>query len=518
MGQSKREWERRQAEGWSSQGCKFVCAECIEDGAIKRYIIKSATHSKCSYCNACGANICVELDDLLSFIGKGINRHYEDPANEVPYDSGEGGYLIEPTDGWDLICGLGITENNELFDDLSSAFCGNHYVPKKPLSPREHERLRYSWEGFCRQIKHHARFVFCLIKPTEFNDYHEEEFSSPYQILEFAGRYVAESGWIKTIPETTTLFRARHDSKVFRLVMEELGTPPEKFAGQNRMSPAGIAMFYAAEDIETAMKEIQCPDATKPHLAMAEFRPARQLRILDLTNAPNVPGIFDECVPQIREEAIFMGRFLRDLQAEVKPDEQHYEYVPTQVVSEYFRHVFKCSDGRSLDGIRYPSVQKADGICIVLFFNQRALIPPEWAKTESPLTLIKAEWISVSREAEIAFAKTRQRLLSAIHGFVDDYAQEVRLSAIRCGSSLKGTVFGHTLEGHDLALEYEFRTQSAFYDDQTVHLSVRIGHKSWQPKVTIWSNHGTVEDFMTSELHDPLKNKIRACLNKSGRK
>ena len=50
---------------------------------------------------------------------------------------------------------------------------------------------------------------------------------------------------------------------------------------------------------------------------------------------------------------------------------EHIEYVPSQVVSEYFALVFDVSNGECLDGILYPSAIKTNGRNLVLFPTNR---------------------------------------------------------------------------------------------------------------------------------------------------
>ena len=61
--------------------------------------------------------------------------------------------------------------------------------------------------------------------------------------------------------------------------------------------------------------------------------------------------------------------FVRDfVQAVEKDGREHIEYVPTQVVTEYFRRVFRDTDGEPIRGIIYPSSRHEGGKSYVLFF------------------------------------------------------------------------------------------------------------------------------------------------------
>jgi hypothetical protein len=46
---------------------------------------------------------------------------------------------------------------------------------------------------------------------------------------------------------------------------------------------------------------------------------------------------------------------------------EHVDYVPTQIVTEYFRHRFRLSGGGSLDGIKYRSSRTGQPACVLFF-------------------------------------------------------------------------------------------------------------------------------------------------------
>ncbi len=50
--------------------------------------------------------------------------------------------------------------------------------------------------------------------------------------------------------------------------------------------------------------------------------------------------------------------------------------VPTQVVTEYFRHIYQTSDGKSIDGMIYPS-SKTGEKAIVIFTDTNGAIDRE---------------------------------------------------------------------------------------------------------------------------------------------
>jgi len=119
--------------GWQPVGDKYACSKCFEDYAIAEFIRSQGESGCCSYCGR--RRTVAHMEDLLRFISKGILRRYEDPANSVGYDSAEGGYLITPTDGYDLVGEIFEGSNDGLLDDLRSAYASSHWVRQDPLWP-----------------------------------------------------------------------------------------------------------------------------------------------------------------------------------------------------------------------------------------------------------------------------------------------------------------------------------------------------------------------------------------------
>ena len=72
-----------------------------------------------------------------------------------------------------------------------------------------------------------------------------------------------------------------------------------------------------------------------------------------------------------------MGGFIEDFRKPVEKDgREHINYVPTQIVTEYFRSVVKIGGG-TVDGVRYRSSRRKDGICCVLFATAKDVVLPK---------------------------------------------------------------------------------------------------------------------------------------------
>ena len=96
--------------------------------------------------------------------------------------------------------------------------------------------------------------------------------------------------------------------------------------------------------------------------------------ILDLADVPPVPSIFESIRDTLeydpRPSAIFLNYFATELSKPIERDDRvHVEYIPTQVITEYFRTEF-VHEGDKIDGIRYRSARRSDHCSLVLFASQ----------------------------------------------------------------------------------------------------------------------------------------------------
>lgn len=75
---------------------KFCCVNCFDDAEIQDFINSADQTGDCDYCGSKKV-IIAEVCEVGRFIKGGIERVYEDAAEHVPHDSGEGGYQF-PTE------------------------------------------------------------------------------------------------------------------------------------------------------------------------------------------------------------------------------------------------------------------------------------------------------------------------------------------------------------------------------------------------------------------------------------
>lgn len=342
-----------------------VCSDHINDQAIKKYIIEEGQVDTCSYCKK--RTTILELEFLIHFINSGLKFFYDDAGNCMYYESAEGGYHGAPTFLIDDLLNdeIGLEINNSnLQNDIQNAFDSSIvWCKDDPYSERKNEELTYNWNHFKNIVKHNSRYFF-LNTP---------EGKKAFEILNEVGRRVDSLNLFTNISIGTKFFRCRqHDSAEVITDAKKMASPPLKLTkGQNRMSPAGISMFYCAFDKKTACLEtIDQKRTLENFISTAIFTNNAELNLLDFSKLPPVPSIFDKENRVNYYSIIFLKNFINDLSKDIERDgSEHIEYVPTQIVTEYFRFAYEEFTFNHIDGIIYPSSKSEGRNSCVLFFD-----------------------------------------------------------------------------------------------------------------------------------------------------
>jgi hypothetical protein len=377
MGYVKSQAELQAARGYGSSG-KSVCPDHVDDNVLKQLIADYASDASCSYCSVSGtedAPVAAAFDDFMDLFMVGVRHRYGRADDEaVPRDEGE--YVGATTYDSDEVAEDVFHEalddypdrtQDDLLVDILSVMNPDTWVAHNWQWLSDGERLAYGWDSFKELVKHRTRFLF--IRWPKRQPYDPDEMS-PLELFESLVALLNDlPGTTRDIDIDTPLFRGRmylEKPALNDLNAKELGSTPVDKAGANRMSPAGISMFYGATDIDTAVAEVGA-HSSYSWAAVGEFRTVHRLRVLDLTHLPALPSIFD---PDVRsasryEQVAFLRGFVNDLTLPVVLDgREHVEYVPTQVFTEYLRYTFP----DPIDGLRFPSTQ-GPGHNVVLFFD-----------------------------------------------------------------------------------------------------------------------------------------------------
>ena len=352
----------------SSVPDKHICVKHIKDNSIKQFIRKNYSHGYCDYCEK--ELKVVSLEDLLEFIMSGILKFYQDAANFMGYNSREGGYLGRTYSVDDLIQDkIGLeTEPFEVSEDIINSIEEIAWASPDEHYDNESDELKYHWNYFKNLIKHKSRYLF------QSNSYDIKNGSTnAFLILKEVGKITKHLNLIRRLEKGTVLYRCRqhHSSKTVKEI-GKLVAPPDDYAiYPNRFSPSGISMLYSAFDIKTAVLEtLSREDLSKDKITISEFRTNRDIYIIDFNQLPKIPSIFNHR----KIESYYLIRFLYDLVRDFTKDiskdgKEHIEYVPTQVVTEYFRFPFNKNRTNKIEGIIYPSSKNKTESSSVIFWN-----------------------------------------------------------------------------------------------------------------------------------------------------
>ncbi|WP_340645491.1 HEPN-associated N-terminal domain-containing protein [Phenylobacterium sp.] len=359
-----------------------VCDACVSDAGLARFITYFAEALRCDFCGRrYRTPRAAPFAELVPYIEGCLRQDYDQPENVLFLDpESESGFAGTVYDNEELLADWLVVEQN-LFDAIVDAFdpdlrwCESDQAR---FLPEQH--LEVSWTSFCSYVKHTSRFMF--LRPDEQGrrlfDTQDSTLVSSTDMLDLFGDAAETCGLITTLGVRTKLFRARalKPGEPWFATADDLGPPPETDTGPpaNRMSPAGIAHFYAALDEATALRE---STDRSGRVALGAFSPVRPLRLLDLRSDRPVPhaSIFDGVPRLARGLPGFVEAFREEISRPVTRDgREHIDYVPSQIVTEYIRRVFRTADGEWLDGVLYPSTRQDSGACVALFVSAREIV------------------------------------------------------------------------------------------------------------------------------------------------
>lgn len=394
MGIVKQRWLEEMERGYGRPD-GHICADCVRDEWLKQWVEDEASSSTCSFCGATDEEpIAASFEDFVGRVMVGIRFHWNHPDDEgIAYESAEGGYQASISDNSDVVWDLDVSENDAVVEALIDSIEDNGWVSRGFYAGTERDWLASGWDRFKEIIKHHSRFFF--LRPDE-EGYHFGPEIEPHEMLDTIASVVVDKlgdySLIRSLELGSELVRVRLDAKVQHKSASALGAPPAEFATQsNRMSPAGVPMFYGAFDFETAFAETVDHDTSKDAIvSVGKFKPLRALRILDLANLPELPSIYDEDRNYLIHALSFLHAFAYDISRPIQRDgREHIEYVPTQIVTEYFRRVFRI-EGERLDGVAYTSSRAKGKSAFVIFCENEQCIDGEPTGKDGELLKLSA--------------------------------------------------------------------------------------------------------------------------------
>ncbi len=253
-----------------------ICSDCIQQEYFRDLIRRNGNTSECSYCKQHKKTI--NFNSIIEEILEGIEFIYDDPANGLGYVDGE--YVKgngDIFDTYDLLVDELEFGGSPAFEDILNSLPNQLWCKKEfyGLDPAE-ERI-FTWEQFVNQVKYKTRYFFIQEK-SDINKY--SPFNKPYEILDEFITAISSFDIVEKIKKGEFIYRARLDNDSIYKTPEKLGTPkPENCLKPNRMSPAGIPMFYGSADKKTCVLEL---GNKKGYYTIGKWTPVKELRILNL--------------------------------------------------------------------------------------------------------------------------------------------------------------------------------------------------------------------------------------------
>jgi len=354
-----------------------VCHDHIIDPVLKKRLSKTASQSKCSYCERQALDdekpFAIEMNDLGDEVWDAANWLYQ-WTDEGPYYIGDMSFSDETFYG----------TADVIYDTVEDAVDPAYSIPiverlveatiatENWIGNTDPSAL--GWEAFARTVRFESRFV---IVGTSGRPGHEDE--SPARIAKFLDALLAyvESDLLVDLPADTILYRGRMTDDAAKLERDEISEEPSKTLGPapssraeaGRLSPRGIGLFYAADALATAVAEIAL-HSNYDEAIIGGFKTTRSLKLLDFSRQLTAfPSIFASDAESRRRWifARFKEHFTEMIAAPVVLDgREAVDYTPTQVVAEWLRFVPETR----IDGIAWPShATVGEGKNVMLFFG-----------------------------------------------------------------------------------------------------------------------------------------------------
>jgi hypothetical protein len=372
--------------GFADTGDRAICLNCIIDTGLRAETSHYLTEPQCTFCQAKNDNgepIAADFESFMNLVMTGVRFLYNGANDEgVPRDEGDwvGATIYTTADVIETVCFDAVTEDVlPVITDLAHV---DDWTQRDFALLRPDRALRRGWDEFGRKVKHESRFVF-LSRPEQ-SSMLPDDFTTAEFLRKLEHIIIWTDNLLQSVPAGRVFWRGRlvDSPGTTGYTAATLGTPPAHLASSSRMSPAGIPMFYASDDIDTVVAEIAAHSARR-YAVVGAFQTVRDLTLLNLAELPPIPSVFTAEGRERHFDVRFLHDFAADLGKPIVLDgREHIDYVPTQVVTEYLRWI----PDFALDGILYRSAQNG-GVCCVLFCDATGCADPGALTGESRLQL-----------------------------------------------------------------------------------------------------------------------------------
>ena len=357
-----------------------ICHDCVGDPFLSLQVKDEGLSSLCTLCGETQETF--TLGQLADCIHPVLQEEFE-LMRDDPTGYGYPSMFDDLWDGssgpvTDVIASLARVDD-EVAEALRELLSGRHAYPairdgeEDPYGrdARYAERgpdtwpFRETWTEFRRDIRSRARF---------FSSYAEEALGNIFGDLG-AHRAHGETQVIREVgpdDEDRFFWRARTAQSpqeiqaTLKSPSRELGPPPSRSATGGRMNAPGIPVFYGALDEDTCVSEVRAPVGSD--VVVAKFELLRPVRLLDFDALAEVYEEGSHFDPEYRERRgrwAFLRQLVHEASMPVMPQDEEFEYLPTQAVAEYLAQ----KANPPVDGILFRSTQTGQAGRNVVLFN-----------------------------------------------------------------------------------------------------------------------------------------------------
>jgi len=367
-----------------------LCHQCVKEPYLSREIKTTGENHECAYCNEVAPGF--TLDELAELINRVFDQHYVRTSDQ-PHDwqwsairDKESSYEWE-RDGEPVVYAimnaakipeLAAQDVQQILEEKHSDFeamtmseetefaSGSSYEEKGT----DIQAWWELWNTFEKSLKVEARF---------FSDGAAKTLTSVFAGIDSMHSDDGQPMVVDAGPGTNyeSFFRARcfqSDDELKKALLRpdlELGGPSSRKAKAGRMNAHGISVFYGSNRADVAIAEVRPPVGCK--VAVARFEVIRPLRLLDLTALRKVTvagSLFDPKFSAELERAMFLRTLSHEIVSPVMPDDEAFDYLPTQAVADFLA----AGSVSKLDGILFPSVQAENQALNVALFHNAARV------------------------------------------------------------------------------------------------------------------------------------------------
>jgi hypothetical protein len=326
----------------------LVCPDCFGSSGLKRRIVEIRPKFEDGACNFHPSKKGVPISEVAEIVDEAFRIRYTYSS----VDSRTGEYNGNNLDDtlWELTEAEDVGVIKALADELLEL---EGYWPPDGGEPFYSDEVGYevndfgydehsnTWQFFRREILHEQRFF-----NTKAMEKLSEIFDGLHLLRDDANLPAVYE--INPNDDEAQFFRARINNsmdgrqKIAENPARDLGPPPENLRRAGRMNSSGILAFYGAFDIDTCIAELR--PAVGETVISAQFCLVRPILVLDTTRFSGRPkdiNIFAKTHVKRMRLWKFMSTFMHEIAQPCLPNDEHLDYVPTQVVSEYLTHLHK---------------------------------------------------------------------------------------------------------------------------------------------------------------------------------